>query len=227
MTSTDRKSRVRVGAALAAGIAALAIAGCGGSSNSSSGITAAVAPNPNTTSRSNTGTGSKTGTGVRATVYQQKSSKPASNSMAPTTQSKATIKAATPSPGASSGSASAAAASSKDPCALVTQSEIEAIAHEKVLRLTNAPLGPTCVIQLAGGPKTITVAIAAADVSSLVKRMPRKPVELTLSGRRAYCGVLGKPLLSVVLGGGYALQISAPCSLATSLARKALPRIAA
>jgi hypothetical protein len=113
------------------------------------------------------------------------------------------------------------------PCSLVTRAEIAVLSHHKVASETNAPLGPTCVIQLSGAAQSITIAVDAVNIPSLVKRMPHKPVQLTLTGRRAYCGVLGKPLLSVGLGGGYALQIGAPCPLAENLARKALRRLSA
>ena len=55
----------------------------------------------------------------------------------------------------------------------------------------------------------------------------RKVQQLTVAGRTAYCGDLGRPMLDVKLSNGKMLNVTAPCAIAQALAAKAVPRIAA
>jgi hypothetical protein len=51
--------------------------------------------------------------------------------------------------------------------------------------------------------------------------------KLTVAGRTAYCGKLGRQLLVVPLTSGQMLSISAPCSVARQFAAAALVHLAA
>ena len=113
-----------------------------------------------------------------------------------------------------------------NPCILVTRTEAQAAVGSPITKITEAPLGPTCILQVQGQKQTITVAVESSVAASQVHEM-RKVQHLAISGHTAYCGVLGRPMLNVPLSNGKLLNVTAPCSIAQALAAKALPRITA
>jgi hypothetical protein len=116
-------------------------------------------------------------------------------------------------------------ASQQNPCTLVTASEAGALFHAEVQRETEAPLGPTCILQVKGQKHTITFAVEKVNVAAQVGKMKQKRAEFTIGGHAAYCGSLGAPLLYVKVSGGRALEVTASCATARALASSALPRI--
>ncbi len=118
-------------------------------------------------------------------------------------------------------------AAPQNPCGFVSRSEIAAIFHAKVRSETDAPLGPTCIIELKGDPHNVTITVEVINVSRETAQMKSRPKEIKIRGHASYCGVLGTPLLLVKLSGGRALVISAPCAAAEALAAKALPHVKA
>lgn len=119
------------------------------------------------------------------------------------------------------------AAPRQNPCTLVTASEASVLLHATVQRETEAPLGPTCILQVKGERQSISFALEEVNVASQIRKMKRKPSHVTIDGHAAYCGRLGAPLLYVKLTGGRALAVTAPCAAARALAARALPRIKA
>jgi hypothetical protein len=97
--------------------------------------------------------------------------------------------------------------------------------HAEVQRETEAPLGPSCILQIKGEKQSITFALEKVRVASQIRKMKQKPSRLTIDGHAAYCGRLGAPLLYVKLSRRRALQVTAPCAAARALAARALPRI--
>lgn len=119
------------------------------------------------------------------------------------------------------------AAPPQNPCTLVRASEAGVLLHAQVQRETEAPLGPTCILQVKGERQFITFALTDVNVGAQIRKMKPKPAQLTIDGHAAYCGRLGAPLLYVKLSGGRALEVTAPCAAARALATKALPRVKA
>lgn len=113
-----------------------------------------------------------------------------------------------------------------NPCVLITTAEAESIVGAPIVGITEAPLGPTCILKVKGQRQTVTLAVESSAVANQVHQM-RKLQQLTVAGHAAYCGELGRPMLDVQLSGGKILNVTAPCALAQALAEKAVPRIAA
>jgi hypothetical protein len=112
-----------------------------------------------------------------------------------------------------------------NPCVFVSGSEAQAIIGTPIVGQTEAPLGPTCVFRLQGQRQTITIAVETERLSAQVRYMHKRR-RLMLGGHRAYCGVLGRPMLDVALGPGRILNVAAPCRVAEALASRALRHIA-
>ncbi len=113
-----------------------------------------------------------------------------------------------------------------NPCSLVTMSQAQAFAGTAISSRFEAPQGPTCIYRPAKAANEITLAvesIAAAQVTSHLSQRQK----VTVAGRTAYCGKLGRQLLVVPLSSGQLLSISAPCSVARQFAEAALGRLAA
>jgi hypothetical protein len=113
-----------------------------------------------------------------------------------------------------------------NPCVLITGAEAEAILGAPIVATKEAPLGPTCIFKVKGQQQTVTLAVESLSVSTQVRQM-QKLRRLTVAGRAAYCGTLGRPMLDIVLSGGKILNVTAPCAVAEALAAKALSRITA
>jgi hypothetical protein len=113
-----------------------------------------------------------------------------------------------------------------NPCVLVSRMEAEAAVGSSITKITEAPLGPTCILQVQGQKQSITVAVEPAAGADQIHQM-RKVRHLAISGHNAYCGLLGRPMLNVPLGNGKVLNVTASCGIAQALAAKALPRIVA
>jgi hypothetical protein len=113
-----------------------------------------------------------------------------------------------------------------NPCVLITSAEAQSIIGSPITRVTEAPLGPTCILSVKGQRQTVTLAVESAAVAKQIHQM-RKIQQVTVAGRRAYCGQLGRPMLDVQLSSGKILNVTAPCAIAQALAAKAVPRISA
>jgi len=87
-----------------------------------------------------------------------------------------------------------------------------------------APLGPTCILEAQGQRLSPTIAVEVVDINRDVHRMTH-PSRTMLGHRSAYCGKLGASILLVPLNRYEALNVTAPCPVATELARAALRRI--
>jgi hypothetical protein len=112
-----------------------------------------------------------------------------------------------------------------DPCTLVRNAELEAVLHANVVSATLAPLGPTCVYEVAGSRSELTLAVQPGRLSAVAHSLKRtRPV--SVARHRAYCGVLGKEQLVVAVSAGRILDVAAPCPVAVAVARKALIRLA-
>jgi hypothetical protein len=116
------------------------------------------------------------------------------------------------------------AAPMRDPCTLVHRSEVRGAARANVVGATIAPLGPTCIYQLAGLPSEITLAVEPGRLS-VVARPLRRSRRVTVAGHHAYCGTLGGQRLLVSVSAGTILDVTAPCRVAVPLALKALTRM--
>ncbi len=218
-------------APLASALIAAAAAGCGGSSSSSSGASQTTSQHSVTTVTF-TPASPKSRAGAAKKQRAEHTGKPKLHAEhAGKSKLHATVYNPNP-PGTRGGGAGPAPiakipSSAQNPCTLVTAAEAQAIVHAPVLRQTEASQGPTCLLELKGGPRSITLAVQAVNVSREIAQMEKKPTQLSIGGHKAYCGTLGSQLLFVELGGGRVLQVAAPCGTAQALATKALPRIKA
>ena len=107
----------------------------------------------------------------------------------------------------------------------VSASAAQAIIGAPIVSLTEAPLGPTCVLKVKG-ERQITIAVETQKIGAQVRYMHKRR-QLVLGGHRAYCGILGRSMLDVKLSGGRILNVTAPCSVAEALAARALRHITA
>jgi hypothetical protein len=113
-----------------------------------------------------------------------------------------------------------------NPCRLVSLSEAQSIAGSGIRTRVEAPLGPTCIYRGAHATSGITVAVQSRSFTAAAHQLTKRKT-LVVSGRTAYCGQLGTPMLLVPLSGGEVLNVSAPCGLAQRFAARALQRLAA
>lgn len=111
------------------------------------------------------------------------------------------------------------------PCDLVKASEAQAILGEAILEPYEAPQGPTCVVRTRSRAKFVTLAVQTAGIAQL-KRQLHRVRRTTIGARRAYCGVLGHPLLYVPLRRQRVLMIAAPCRTARRFASAAFALMA-
>jgi hypothetical protein len=192
-----RKS-VFVASIVAAVIAGSMIAGSGGWA-SSSHSSAYFLPSKHASSAEK----------LHATIYNPNAIRKSSarNASAYTTRSRQTV------------------ASGQNPCTLVTASEAGVILHAEVQSETEAPLGPTCILQVKGESQFITFALEDVNVDGQTRKMKHELSPFKIDGDAAYCGSVGGSLLYVKLGGTRALEVTAPCAAAEALAATAVPRI--
>jgi hypothetical protein len=112
-----------------------------------------------------------------------------------------------------------------NPCLLVTAPEAATILKAKSVKSTEAPLGPTCILSATAPKENVTLSIQVIDLTREVHEM-KHMTQTTISGHKAYCGVLGTSVLLVPVLHQEVLDISAPCTQAEALAAKALTRVA-
>ena len=113
-----------------------------------------------------------------------------------------------------------------NPCKLVSLSEAKTLTDGAASGTTEAPLGPTCVYKLQGSRTAITMSLEASSLSQVTKHMAKRH-EVTVKGRRGFCGKLGTQMLYVPAPGGQVLHITAPCGLGQQFAALALGRLSA
>jgi hypothetical protein len=117
-----------------------------------------------------------------------------------------------------------AASGESNPCELVSKAEAQRMLGAPIAAPQEAPLGPTCIYQPAGAHNAVTVVIETTDFAKLRSQM-RNRRRMTIAGRVAYCGDLGRPNTLVALKLGRVLSITAPCTIGLRFAAAALPRI--
>jgi hypothetical protein len=117
-----------------------------------------------------------------------------------------------------------ASSAAKNPCSLVTAKQIHVIEARKVTKVSEAPLGPTCIYSLKGTKAEVTIVIEASKfnkaIATLQSRKPR-----TILRHRGYCGQAGHPVLLVSLPNSKVLGISANCVAAVKIAKIVLRRL--
>jgi hypothetical protein len=112
------------------------------------------------------------------------------------------------------------------PCNLVGPARARAIVGAPLEPPVEAPQGPTCIYRKRGSDELVTLAVQQARFAQL-KRQVRGAQSVDVSSRAAVCGVHGRPVLYMPLGGGRVLSIAAPCATATEFARAAVRRLGA
>lgn len=110
-----------------------------------------------------------------------------------------------------------------DPCTLVSAARAEAITGRSV-KLTEAPLGPTCIYQLSGARNPVTVAVERLRFSTVQKHI-KWLSKSKVSGQTAYCGKYGSTVTYVPLSGQRVLDISASCQIGAKFAAVAVPAL--
>jgi hypothetical protein len=113
-----------------------------------------------------------------------------------------------------------------NPCSLVTLPQAQAFTGTAISSRFEAPQGPTCIYQPAKAKDEITLAVESISSGQVTNHLSQRQ-KLTVAGRTAYCGKLGRQLLVVPLSGGQLLSVSAPCAVARQFAEAALGRLAA
>jgi hypothetical protein len=112
----------------------------------------------------------------------------------------------------------------QNPCGLASLSEVQSIVGARITGHTVAPLGPTCVFKFGTSKAAITLAVETLSFTKITRQM-RVGRRLTVAGRVAYCGVLGRQMLFASLGNGRVLNVTAPCAVAERLAAVTVGRI--
>jgi hypothetical protein len=110
------------------------------------------------------------------------------------------------------------------PCSLVSETRAAQILGGPIQQPVLAPQGPTCIYRSRDGKGFVTVAVQRADIARL-QRQVKHPQRFVLSGRTAYCGTLGQPVLYVALKSGRVLSIAGPCGIARQFAASAVPQL--
>jgi hypothetical protein len=113
-----------------------------------------------------------------------------------------------------------------NPCTLVSLSEAQNITGGAITKLTEAPLGPTCVYSGHGKSGGITLAVETESFRQVTHRMSaRKPV--VVRGHQSVCGRFGTQMLFVPIGRYQLLNVTAPCGIAQRFATLAVSRLSA
>ena len=110
------------------------------------------------------------------------------------------------------------------PCNLVTQSQAGRIVGARMREPLEAPQGPTCIYRSEAGESFITIAVQTVEFGKLRPQL-RQPQRVELSGRTAYCGQYGQPMLYLPLSQGRVLTIAGPCRVARQFAAAALRQL--
>jgi hypothetical protein len=111
-----------------------------------------------------------------------------------------------------------------NPCAWVTKREAQAILGAKLLDPVVAPQGPTCIYRDRAGKSFATISIQAQPFDRLRKQVKRAQ-EVQVSDATGYCGMHGQPVLYLRLAADRVLSVTAPCEIATRLARQAVTQL--
>jgi hypothetical protein len=112
------------------------------------------------------------------------------------------------------------------PCNLVTPAQARSIVGAPILAPVEAPQGPTCIYRTRNGKSFVSVAVQTVDFDKLKPRLrPRQRIAVT--GRTAYCGTYGQPMLYVPLSGGRVLSVAAHCAIAKQFAIAAVRQLPA
>ncbi len=238
MKRSKRKTLVATAGVLICGCALLS--GCGGSSSSAGTAGAATSSGLDAGLTPGSGAGDAASSGINAASAGTTSGTPAARSRA-AGGSRASTATRSGEVGGGSGhhrTGTGAAHSTpnegsrgslisliqSNPCAYVTAAQAESILHSSSVTESEAPLGPTCIITAKGAKQVSTLALEVIEVAREVREM-KDPSRLSLAGRSAYCGTLGRSMLLVPLTDHVSLDVSAPCPQAVELAAAALSRI--
>ena len=218
----------KLAGAVAVGAASIALVGCGGSSSSDSSAQAgAPASHPQKTAvSSNLDTGVAQGSTSESSGSSSGSGHATASSHAKAGQvskghhvQRATINPAT-------NDDHNPAITLPNPCKLVSLSEAKTLTDGAISGTSEAPLGPTCVYKLQGSKAAITMSVESSSLSQVTKHMAKRH-EVTVKGRRGFCGKLGTQMLYVPAPGGQVLHITASCGLGQQFAALALGRLSA
>jgi hypothetical protein len=112
------------------------------------------------------------------------------------------------------------------PCNLVTPAQARAIVRAPILDPVEAPQGPTCIYRTRNGKSFVSVAVQAVDFDRLKPRLHLRQ-RIAVTGRTAYCGTYGQPMLYVPLSGGRVLSVAAHCAIAKKFASAAVRQLPA
>jgi hypothetical protein len=112
------------------------------------------------------------------------------------------------------------------PCDLVTPAQARAIVGAPLAAPVEAPQGPTCIYREKSGDDLITLAVQSQRIATF-KRLLRRPQQVDVGDKTAFCGKLGQPMLFVGLQGGRVLSVAAPCATARRFAAAAVERLGA
>jgi hypothetical protein len=110
------------------------------------------------------------------------------------------------------------------PCNLVRPAEASQFLGAAVRAPLEAPQGPTCIYRTKTGAGFVTIAVQRLDFK-LIRRQMRDRRRVAVSGRPAYCGNYGQPMLYAPLAGGRVLTIGARCGVAQRFASLAVRRL--
>jgi hypothetical protein len=110
------------------------------------------------------------------------------------------------------------------PCNLVTKAQAGAIVGAPQQDPLEAPQGPTCIYRSKDGKRFVAVAVQPVEFAK-VKRQLHKRQPVSVSDKKAFCGVLGQPILYVPLSGSRVLSVAAPCKVAKRFAATAVQRL--
>ena len=226
-------------------IAGALLAGCGGSSSPSHPSPTTSTPARQTPLMSNSDIGGA----------QPQSSRPAAASGQPLRGSQSTVRAdrstanadksavttanadkshittakvvqARQTPGSSNDDRSTTGAKPLNPCKLVSLSEAQTITGGATTKLTEAPLGPTCIYSGRGTSAAVTLTVEAARFSQVASHMTARK-HVVVRGHSSVCGRLGTQMLFVPLGRYQLLHVTAPCGIAQRFAALAVSRLSA
>jgi hypothetical protein len=223
-------TRPRRIAGVIAMLVAIGVAGCGGSGSGSgpgSSRDAANATPGSSVAPLAIGAGAAAGPGVATARYGVKASQAHGNLPLATKASQAPSHAFFERSVRTKDSEETTPSSQRiiNPCALVTRSEVSAALGGRIIKVTKAPLGPTCVYQGATQRAFASVAVQVRPFAKLASqnRSLRKFAGIK---RAAYCGgTAGATVLYVRVGSYEVLQITAPCQTGAKLAAHALGRL--
>ena len=227
-----RPLKVALRYALLLSVAALLVSACGGSSSllskSSSTSSGSVSP-----AASSDRTGDKSGASGHPTNRSTRVSSAHDAVTRGTVISKpvagtggTTINDDNPKQTASRADSGNQTSTQTNPCTLISKADAEALIGGPIAAPREAPLGPTCIYQPIHGKSSITLSVESINFAKIKPHM-RKVTQFTVRGHAGYCGKYGQTMTFVPLAGGKVLNITAPCSVGTPIATRAIARLTA